>query len=115
MIGEGDQDDDAIDTKLAVIKSEEQILKKLKQSPVLRRNRASLPPSACAKLMFALQQASYFDLDTFLDLESRLLQSLSEGSVDGSSPLLPSHLVLAFQAHSSWAEMLIQESKNDKK
>lgn len=65
--------------------------------------------------MFALQQASYFDLDTFLDLESRLLQSLSEGSGDGPSPLLPSHLVLAFQAHSSWAEMLIQESKNDKK
>ena len=32
MIGEGDKDDDAIDTKLAVIKSEEQILKKLKQT-----------------------------------------------------------------------------------
>ena len=65
--------------------------------------------------MYALARASYFDVDAFLDLEKRLLHYLSKSEDEPGPQLHPSHLVLAFQAHSSWAEMLTKESKDEKK
>ena len=83
---------------------------KLKKSQIMTRKGAKISTASCAKLMFALQRADYFDIDAFLDLEQILLASINSNSPD----LHPSHLILALQAHSSWSYKLHHDQKYKK-
>lgn len=59
LLGQDEQmvkgdEEHSIDNKLALIRSEQQMLKKLKKSQVLKRNGETINPASCAKLMYAM-------------------------------------------------------------
>jgi len=102
-------------TELALVEQEKHLLQALKKSPAVFKQ--SLGPSACAKFLSAFSQAELFDMDVFQELERSLVVEIEKIGLqaDSVSPLTGPHLVMAFEAHSTWCEHLLKETLEDKK